>query len=62
MIVEAYSAKSPLASREHSSLFVFQLTEPELSKKKNRHASGCGPMVVAEHSAEALSALNRMMG
>jgi hypothetical protein len=35
---------------------------PELSKKKNRHASGCGPMVIAEHSAEALSALNRMMG
>jgi hypothetical protein len=31
-------------------------------QKNNRHSSGCGPMVVAEHSAEALSALNRMMG
>jgi hypothetical protein len=31
-------------------------------KKKNRHSSGCDPMVVAEHSAEALSALNRVMG
>ena len=35
---------------------------PELSKKRNRLSSGCGPMVVAEHSAEALSALNRVMG
>jgi hypothetical protein len=35
---------------------------PELSKIKSRHSSGCGPMVVAEHSAEALSALNGMMG
>jgi hypothetical protein len=34
----------------------------ELSKKKNRLSSGCDSMVVAEHSAEALSALNRMMG
>jgi hypothetical protein len=25
-------------------------------QKKNRHSSGCDPMVVAEHSAEALSA------
>jgi hypothetical protein len=31
-------------------------------KKENRLSSGCGPMVVAEHSAEALSALNRVMG
>jgi hypothetical protein len=31
-------------------------------QKKNRHSSGCDPMVVAEHSAEALSALNRVMG
>ena len=31
-------------------------------QKKIRHSSGCGPMVVAEHSAEALSALNRVMG
>ena len=31
-------------------------------QKKNRLSSGCGPMVVAEHSAEALSALNRVMG
>src|SRR5450759_198067 len=31
-------------------------------QKENRHSSGCGPMVVAEHSAEALSALNRVMG
>jgi hypothetical protein len=28
----------------------------------HRHSSGCGPMVVAEHSVEALAALNRMMG
>jgi hypothetical protein len=31
-------------------------------QKSNRLSSGCGPMVVAEYSAEALSALNRMMG
>ena len=31
-------------------------------QKENRHSSGCDPMVVAEHSAEALSALNRVMG
>ena len=36
--------------------------EPRIVKKNNRHSSGCGPMVVAEHSAEPLSALNRMMG
>jgi hypothetical protein len=34
----------------------------ELSKKGNRLLSGCGPIVVVEHSAEALSALNRVMG
>jgi hypothetical protein len=34
----------------------------ELSKKTNRHSSGRGPMVVAEHSAEALSAMNGMAG
>ena len=31
-------------------------------KKENRLSSGCGPMVVAEYSAEALSALNRVIG
>jgi hypothetical protein len=31
-------------------------------QKIHRHSSGCGPMVVAEHSAEALAALNRVMG
>ena len=31
-------------------------------QKKNRHSSGCGPMAVAEHSAEALSAMNRVIG
>jgi hypothetical protein len=35
---------------------------PRIVQKNNRHSSGCGPMVVAEHFAEALSALNRMMG
>jgi hypothetical protein len=35
---------------------------PRIVQKKNRHSSGCDPMVVAEHSAEALSALNRVMG
>jgi hypothetical protein len=35
---------------------------PELSKKRNRLSSGCGPVVVAKHSSEALSALNRVMG
>jgi len=35
---------------------------PHCPKKENRHSSGCDPMVVAEHSAEALSALNRVMG
>jgi hypothetical protein len=33
-----------------------------LSKKTNRHSSGRGPTVVAEHSAEALSPLNSMPG
>jgi hypothetical protein len=37
-------------------------TLPRIVQKKNRHSSGCDPMVVAEHSAEALSALNRVMG
>jgi len=36
--------------------------KPELSKKRNRLSSGCGPVVVAKHSSEALSALNRVMG
>jgi hypothetical protein len=35
---------------------------PRIVQKENRHSSGCDPMVVAEHSAEALSALNRVMG
>ena len=39
-----------------------QTTVARIVQKNNRHSSGCGPMVVAEHSAEALSALNRMMG
>ena len=36
--------------------------DPELSKKWNRLSSGCGPVVVAQHSSEALSALNRVTG
>jgi len=36
--------------------------KPHCPKKENRLSSGCDPMVVAEHSAEALSALNRVMG
>ena len=39
-----------------------QTAVARIVQKNNRHSSGCGPMVVAEHSAEALSALNRMMG
>ncbi len=35
---------------------------PRIVQKENRHSSGCDPMVVAEHSAEALSALDRVMG
>jgi len=38
------------------------MSTPHCPKKENRLSSGCGPMVVAEHSAEALSALNRVMG
>jgi hypothetical protein len=37
-------------------------TLPRIVQKENRHSSGCDPMVVAEHCAEALSALNRVMG
>jgi hypothetical protein len=36
--------------------------QARIVQKENRHSSGCDPMVVAEHSAEALSALNRVMG
>jgi hypothetical protein len=38
------------------------LLRGRIVQKENRHSSGCDPMVVAEHSAEALSALNRVMG
>jgi hypothetical protein len=41
---------------------VRRCTRTRIVQKKNRHSSGCDPMVVAEHSAEALSALNRVMG
>jgi hypothetical protein len=34
----------------------------ELSKKSNRLSSGCGTVIVAKHSSEALSALYRVMG
>ena len=37
-------------------------SDPRIVQKIRRHSSGCGPMVVAEHSAEALAALNRVMG
>jgi hypothetical protein len=36
--------------------------DSRIVQKKNRHSSGCDPMVVAEHCAEALWALNRVMG
>src|ERR1022692_1801083 len=42
--------------------FAAAIAVPRIVQKKNRHSSGCDPMVVAEHSAEALSALNRVMG
>src|SRR5450755_1308779 len=35
---------------------------PRIVQNKSRLSSGCGPMVIAEHSAEALAALNGMMG
>ena len=38
------------------------LLTPNCPNKDNRHSSACGPMVVAEHPAESLSALNRVMG
>ena len=38
------------------------VSRARIVQKKNRHSSGCDPMVVAEHCAEALSALNRVMG
>ena len=38
------------------------LAFPVLSKIESRQLSGCGAMVVVEHSAEALSALNRVVG
>jgi hypothetical protein len=37
-------------------------SNPELSKKRNRLSSGCGSVVVAKHSSEALSALYGVMG
>ncbi len=38
------------------------VSRSRIVQKFHRHSSRCGPMVVAEHSAEALAALNRMMG
>jgi NADP-dependent 3-hydroxy acid dehydrogenase YdfG len=47
---------------ESAAQAAMQTAVARIVQKNNRHSSGCGPMVVAEHSAEALSALNRMMG
>jgi len=46
--------RKPWCFRDYSSRIV--------QKNKNRLSSGGGPVLVAEHSAEALSALNRVMG
>jgi CBS-domain-containing membrane protein len=42
-------------------MHVTRTVHPRIVQKENRHSSGCDPMVVAEHSAEALSALNRVI-
>ena len=45
-----------------TAIWLMPFQASRIVQKKNRHSSGCDPMVVAEHSAEALSALNRVMG
>src|SRR5450755_3093212 len=56
----AQSVRGPYAQRAEAR--AQGRVRPRIVQKKNRHSSGCDPMVVAEHSAEALSALNRVMG
>jgi hypothetical protein len=62
------NTRSATAIRWAGALMVFWMSErvnvcaAELSKKRNRHSSGYSPVVVAKHSSEALSALNRVMG